>query len=77
MLNNKQVFDLIAKKEKVRDEYDKELESYTKSFRNFPSDDEIVRHLANSAFSTVMKEPIDASINEVYNYFSIIDRNKY
>lgn len=77
MLNNKQVFDLIAKKELVRQEYDNELESYVKSFRNVPTDDEIICHLANTAFSIVMKEKIDASMDEVYNYFSIIDRNKY
>jgi hypothetical protein len=75
MLTNKQVLELIKNREKVRTAYDIELAKYTRKHCDFPVDDDKIQFLSVCAFMSVLKtDDVEASISEVYNYFSIIDR---
>ena len=62
MITNKQVIELVKKKDLVRSAYDLELESYTRRNFTFPSDDFVIEELASTAFSKVTNQNISATI---------------
>lgn len=74
MLTNNQVMSLVNKADIVRNLYDLELENYTRKYYDFPYEDYVICDLANKAFSKALNEDVNASVSEMYNYFSIIDR---
>ena len=78
MLSNSQVIVLIQNKDKVIESYDKELEAYSRRTRQlYPESDLMVQEIANIAFTSVLEEEVNASLDEINNLFTIIDRNQY